>query len=136
MSKNKKLAAIGYCFGGTMVLELARSGADLAGVVSFHGGLSTDNPVKEPGIIDASVQVHHGADDPHVPREELDAFITEMDHAGADWVLTQYADAVHAFTQKSAGDDPAKGAAYNAKADKRSWAAMLDFLDGVFAPAG
>ncbi len=128
-----KIAAMGFCFGGTMSLELARSGADVDGVVSFHGGLSTPAPVKEPGVIKASIQVHHGADDPMVPPEEVRGFIDEMNAADADWMATKYAHAVHAFTQKEAGNDPSKGAAYNQKADVRSWAATLDFLKEIFA---
>lgn len=123
-----RIAAIGYCFGGTMALELARSGADIAGAVSFHGGLSTPARVTKPGIIRAAVQIHHGAADPFVPQEEVTGFMKEMDEAGADWTLTQYADAVHAFTQKNAGNDSSTGAAYNEKADRRSWTAMIDFL--------
>ncbi len=127
-----RVAIIGYCFGGTMALELARSGADILGAVSFHGGLSTPDPVTKPGVIKASIQVHHGADDPMVKPEEVAAFEKEMNAAGADWVLTKYAHAVHAFTQKEAGEDPSKGIAYNAKADARSWAYALDFLEKLF----
>lgn len=128
---DRNIAIIGYCFGGTMALELARSGADIKSAVSFHGGLSTPAPVTAPGIIKAAIEVHHGADDPHVPKAEVDGFVTEMNTAKADWVLTQYAGAVHSFTEKAAGDDPSKGAAYNEKADKRSWAATLDFLNST-----
>ncbi|MCC7305270.1 MAG: dienelactone hydrolase family protein [Alphaproteobacteria bacterium] len=127
-----KVAAIGYCFGGTMALELARSGADINGVVSFHGGLGTKAPVTKPGIIKASVQVHHGAEDPFVPPEEFNAFINEMRAADADWAVTQYAHAVHAFTHKDAGSDPSKGMAYDEKADTRSWSATLNFLQEIF----
>ncbi len=126
-----RIAAIGYCFGGTMALELARSGADVKSVISFHGGLATKAPA-EPGVIKASVQVHHGAVDPFVPPEEVEGFIAEMNNANADWALTQYAHAVHAFTHKDAGNDPSKGMAYDAKADKRSWDAALDFLKDAF----
>lgn len=129
--KSSSVAAIGYCFGGTMALELARSGADIAGVISFHGGLSTPAPLTQPGTIKAAVQVHHGAADPFVPPEEVSSFMKEMDVADADWALTQYADAVHAFTQKNAGNDPSTGAAYNEKADRRSWSAALDFLGEI-----
>ena len=92
-----RLAAIGYCFGGTTVLELARSGADLKGVVSFHGGLSTSMPA-EPGKVRAKVVAYHGAEDPNIPAEEVRAFLDEMRKAKVDWVFTQYANAVHAFT--------------------------------------
>ena len=127
-----KIAAIGYCFGGTMALVLARSGADVKGVVSFHGGLGTPAPLTEPGIIKASVQVHHGAADPMVPPTEVKAFEDEMNKANADWALTSYAHAVHSFTQKEAGDDPSKGMAYNEKADIRSWTAANAFLKEMF----
>lgn len=126
------VAVMGYCFGGTMALELARSGADIEGAISFHGGLSTPAPVTEPGIIQAAIQVHHGAADPHVPAEEVHAFMDEMNTADADWMLVHYADAVHAFTEQEAGNDPSTGAAYNEKADQRSWTATLNFLAEIF----
>jgi dienelactone hydrolase len=126
-----KIAAIGYCFGGTMALELARSGADIDGVVSFHGGLATKAPVTQPGVIKASIQVHHGADDKFVPPEEVKSFEDEMNTANADWSLTKYAHAVHSFTQKEVGNDPSTGMAYNEKADIRSWAAATAFLKEV-----
>lgn len=128
-----KIAAIGYCFGGTGVLELARSGADIAGVVSFHGGLgSGDGSAADKGAVKARVLVCHGARDPHVPESEVLAFWNEMNAAAADWQLITYPDSVHAFTQKMAGDDPSKGAAYNAAADQRSWADMLAFFKQIF----
>jgi dienelactone hydrolase len=130
--KKDKIAAIGYCFGGTMALELARSGADVSGVVSFHGGLGTEAPATE-GAIKTPIQVHHGAVDPFITPEEFDSFVKEMNTSGADYTLTQYAHAVHSFTQKEAGDDPSKGAAYNEKADKRSWDSTLSFLKESFA---
>ena len=123
-----RIAVIGYCFGGTMALELARSGADIAAAISFHGGLSSKAPVTEKGAVKAAIQVHHGAADPHVPPAEVDGFTKEMDTAGADWMLASYAHAVHAFTEKEAGNDPSKGAAYDEKADKRSWEGALAFL--------
>lgn len=131
-----RIAAIGYCFGGGLVLDLARSGAPLKGVISFHGNLSPRVKISEPGAIKASIQVHHGALDPHVPQLEVQAFIQEMTDAKADWSLTEYADAVHAFTQMGAGDDPSTGVAYNQKADYRSWEAAVNFLDEVMAPDG
>jgi dienelactone hydrolase len=127
-----RIAAMGYCFGGTMALELARSGADIDGAISFHGALATPTPVKEPGIIKAAVQVHHGAADPMVPPEEVRGFLDEMNAADADWMVTKYAHAVHSFTEKEAGNDPSKGVAYNEKADKRSWSATEDFLEEIF----
>lgn len=132
-SEPAKIAAIGYCFGGTGVLELARSGADIAGVVSFHGGLDAAPGFSaEAGKIPAKVLVLHGANDPYVPAAQVSGFTTEFTAAKADWQLVMYSDAVHAFTQKSAGDDPSKGAAYNANADKRSWEAMKTFFNEIF----
>ncbi len=128
-----KLAAIGYCFGGTGVLELARAGAALNGVVSFHGGLAAAPELAaKKGAILAKVLVLHGAVDPHVPTAEVDAFQKEMEAAGADWQLVSYGGAVHAFTQKMAGDDPSKGAAYDAKSDQRSWEDMRQFFAEIF----
>lgn len=128
-----KIAAIGYCFGGTGVLELARSGAEIAGVVSFHGGLaSTPGFSAEKGKVNAKVLVLHGAIDPHVKPEEVAGFEKEFNEAEADWQLTSYSGAVHSFTQKMAGDDPSKGSAYDAKADARSWEAMKVFFAEIF----
>lgn len=118
-----RIAAIGYCFGGTVVLEMARSGAELAGVVSFHGGLSTPNP-SDAKNIKGKVLVLHGADDPAVPPDQVIAFQDELRKAGIDWQMVSYGGAVHSFTNPEAGNDPSKGAAYNEKADKRSWEAM------------
>lgn len=132
-TETSKIAAIGYCFGGTGVLELARSGADIAGVVSFHGGLdSAEGLAAEKGKVPAKVLVLHGAIDPHVPAEQVAGFEKEFNEAGADWQLVAYSGAVHAFTQKMAGDDPSKGAAYNEKADARSWEAMKSFFTELF----
>jgi dienelactone hydrolase len=128
-----KVAAIGYCFGGTAALELARAGADLAGVVSFHGGLDSPTPA-DAKAIKAKVLVLHGADDPFVPPAEVLAFEEEMRGGGVDWTLVKYSGAVHAFTIPGAGNDNSKGAAYNAAADRRSWRAMRDFFDEVLAP--
>lgn len=128
----EKIAVMGYCFGGTMALELARSGANIKGAVSFHGGLGTKAPVTKPGIIKAALQIHHGAADPLVPPEEVTGFINEMNSAHADWMFSRYAGAVHSFTDKSAGNDPSDGVAYNAKADRRSWEGLLDFLPEIF----
>ncbi|HPF70793.1 MAG TPA: dienelactone hydrolase family protein [Candidatus Krumholzibacteria bacterium] len=125
-----RCAAIGYCFGGGGVLELARSGADLRGVVSFHGSLDTPLPAG-PGDVKAKVLACHGAVDPYVKPEAVHAFLQEMEAAGVDYQLIMYAHAVHAFTQKEAGDDPSRGAAYNAAADARSWRLMKDFLAEV-----
>ena len=125
------IAALGYCFGGTAVLELARSGADLAGVVSFHGSLDSTN--QEDGKnIKTKVLALHGADDPYVKAENLAAFEQEMRHGKVDWQLIKYGNAVHSFTDKSAGTDLSKGAAYDAHADRRSWQLMQEFLNEVF----
>jgi dienelactone hydrolase len=131
MVDGARVAAIGYCFGGGGVLELARSGADLAGVVSFHGTLDSPNPAAK-GDVRAKVLVCHGAVDPYVKAEAVRGFLDEMEAAGVDYQLIMYAHAVHAFTQKEAGDDPSKGAAYNQAADRRSWQAMQDFFAEIF----
>lgn len=126
-----QIAAIGYCFGGTGVLELARSGAEVSGVVSFHGGL--DSPSPEDGEnIQGKLLICHGADDPFVPAADIDAFIAELNAAKVDWQMISYSGAVHSFTQPMAGDDNSRGAAYNAKADRRSWNAMRAFFDELF----
>jgi dienelactone hydrolase len=127
----KKIAAIGYCFGGTTVLELARSGADIAGVVSFHGGLGTPN-LADAQNIKAKVLVAHGAIDPYVSKAELDGFMKEMNDAKVDYQFIAYSGAVHAFTNPDAGNDISKGAAYNAAADRRSWEAMKQFFAEIF----
>ncbi|MHC4410615.1 MAG: dienelactone hydrolase family protein [Planctomycetota bacterium] len=124
-----RLGAIGFCFGGGGVLELARSGADLKGVVSFHGGLKTKAPAK-PGGIKAKVLVCHGADDPLVPDVDVAGFMKEMRSAKADWQLNAYGGAVHSFTQPSANR---KGVAeYHEKSAKRSWEAMKAFFVECF----
>jgi dienelactone hydrolase len=128
----RKVVAIGYCFGGTTALELARSGADIVGVVSFHGGLDTPNPADAKNIR-ARVLVLHGADDPNVPPAQVAAFEQEMRAAGVDWQLVAYGGAVHAFTNPAAGNDPSRGAAYNEKADHRSWQAMVAFFDEIIS---
>jgi len=124
------IAAIGYCFGGTAVLELARSGAAIAGVVSFHGGLDSPTPADGKSIR-AKVLVLHGAADPFVKKPDIEAFIAELDAAKVDWQKVDYAGAVHASTERRAGDDPATGAAYDERADRRSWEAMRTFLAEV-----
>jgi dienelactone hydrolase len=127
----KKVAAIGYCFGGTTVLELARGGADLAGVVSFHGDLATPTP-EDAKNIKGKILALHGADDPFVPEKVVEAFRGEMRKGGVDWELVEYGNAVHSFTNPGAGNDNSKGAAYNEKADKRSWQAMRDLFAEIF----
>ncbi|EQA55243.1 dienelactone hydrolase family protein [Leptospira kmetyi] len=125
------IAAIGYCFGGTVALELARSGAPVQGTVSFHGGLATPN-VEDAKNIKGKVLALHGADDPFVKKEEVETFQDEMRKAGVDWQFISYGGAVHSFTIKDAGNDNSKGAAYNAKADRRSWNELLSFFREVF----
>ena len=122
-----RLAAIGYCFGGTTVLELARSGADLAAVVSFHGGLSTPTP-DDARNIKAKVLALHGADDPLVPMQQVVAFQEEMRKGKVDWEFISYGGAVHRFSNPAAGNDPSTGLAYNERADRRSWEAMKVFF--------
>lgn len=131
LTDRRRIAAVGYCFGGTAALELARSGAELAGVVSFHGGLSSPTPADARNI-KAKVLALHGADDPNVPPNEVAAFEDEMRQGGVDWQLVAYGGAVHAFTDWHAGSDNSKGVAYNECADRRSWEAMKQFFAEVF----
>ncbi|MDB6020685.1 MAG: Dienelactone hydrolase [Pedosphaera sp.] len=131
LTDNRRVAAIGYCFGGTTVIELARSGADIAGVVSFHGGL--DSPKPEDGKnIKCKVLAQQGADDPFVPAADLAAFEDEMRQAKVDWQLVKFGGAVHSFTDWGVDKDHIKGAAYNEKADKRSWEYMKVFFAEIF----
>ncbi|MBF2709035.1 dienelactone hydrolase family protein [Flavobacterium soyangense] len=124
------IVVIGYCFGGTGVLEVARSNMNVKGVVSFHGGLGRDaKRTIEP--IKAKVLVCHGADDPYESKEEIAAFQQEMRDTKADWQMIYYANAVHAFTNPESGNDNSKGAAYNEIAAKRSWEHMKLFLNEV-----
>ncbi len=128
---SERVAAIGYCFGGTTVIELARSGANIAGIVSFHGGLDSPTPADGKNI-KCKVLICHGADDPFEKPADLAAFEDEMRQAKVDWTLIKFGGAVHSFTQPMAGNDNSKGAAYNEKADRRSWAAMKMFFGGIF----
>lgn len=127
-----RVAGIGYCFGGTVVLEMARAGLDLRGVVSFHGGLKSawgDNPRD----VRASVLVLHGADDPLVPDDEVAAFQAEMRAAKADWQFIGYGNAVHSFTNPDVDRHGMAAARYDARAAARAWGAMAQFLAEVFA---
>ncbi|WP_322549357.1 dienelactone hydrolase family protein [Flavobacterium psychraquaticum] len=125
-----EIAVIGYCFGGTGAIEAARGNLNVKAVVSFHGGLAkAENSPTE--SIKAKVLVLHGADDPYVPVKEIEAFQNEMRATKADWQMVYYANAVHSFTHKDAGNDTSKGAAYNELADKRSWEAMKAFFKEV-----
>lgn len=126
-----RVAAIGFCFGGTTVLELARGGTAIAGVVSFHGGLDTPNPATAHGV-KAKVLVLHGADDPLVKAADVTAFQEEMRSSGTDWQMVYYGGAVHSFSNAAAGNDPSRGVAYNEKADRRSWEAMKTFFHDIF----
>ena len=126
----QRVAAIGYCFGGTTVIELARSGAELNGIVSFHGGLDSPAPADGKNI-KCKVLACHGADDPFEKPEDLAAFEKEMRDANVDWRLIKYGGAVHSFTQPMA-DGSLPGAKYNERADKRSWADMKNFLGEIF----
>lgn len=126
-----KILVMGYCFGGTVALELARSGAPLAGTAVFHGGLSTPTP-QDAVNIKGRVLVMHGADDPNVPPAEVKAFKDEMKKANVRLKFVAYKGAVHAFTNPAAGNDNSKGAAYNAEADKKSWAEFQRFLHKIF----
>lgn len=126
-----KIAAIGYCFGGTGVLEMARSGLPLAGVVSFHGGLDNPTPA-DAAQIKTRVLVAHGAIDPFVKAADVAQFQKEMNDAKVNYEFIAYSGAVHAFTEKHAGTDISKGAAYNEQADHRSFARMKSFLEEVF----
>jgi dienelactone hydrolase len=121
---------MGYCFGGTAVLDLARAGGEeLKGVVSFHGGLE-GNTLDNPKKLNVKILVLHGDDDPLVPPEQVAAFKAEMTAKQVDWQLHAYSHTVHAFTRPAA-NDPAFGAVYNPVADRRSWQAMLNFFDEV-----
>ncbi len=125
-----KTAAIGYCFGGTSAIELARSGADVKKIVSFHGGL--DSPTPEDGKnIKGEILALHGADDPFVPAADVAAFEAELTAAGVKYELVKYPGAVHSFTHKAAGNDNSKGAAYNEEADRKSWEATMKFFEDI-----
>ncbi|MCL4691905.1 MAG: dienelactone hydrolase family protein, partial [Candidatus Hydrogenedentes bacterium] len=124
-----RLAAIGYCFGGTTVLEIARSGEPIQGVVSFHGGLGTPTP-EDAENIKAKVLALHGADDPFVPAEEVAAFMDEMRNANVDWQMIHYGGAVHSFTDPDA-NMPGM-AEYHEPSAHRSWEAMRQFFTEIF----
>ena len=131
LTDSQRIAAIGYCFGGSTVLELARSGVNIAGVVSFHGSLDTPD-INDAKNIKAKVLVLHGADDPFVPEQQVQAFEKEMRLGNVNWQLIFYGGALHSFTNPEAQNNP-KGAIYNAIADQRSWQAMKQFFAEIFA---
>jgi dienelactone hydrolase len=129
---SSRLAAIGYCMGGTFALELARDGAPLRGVVSFHGGLQTQRPAA-PGQIKAKVLVCHGSDDPMIQTPQVNGFVDEMTKAQADWQLISYGNTVHSFTNPDADGTMMPGIKFNAQSDARSWLAMKNFFEEIFA---
>ena len=125
-----RVAAIGFCFGGLCVLDIARTGEDLAGVVSFHGlfgapGNTTGNSIK------ARVLALHGWNDPMATPDTVDALAEELTSMGADWQLHAYGNTMHAFTNPAA-NDPGMGTVYDAAADRRSWLSMTNFLAELF----
>ena len=124
-----RVAAVGYCFGGMTTLELARSGADLQGVVSVHGTLKTSHPAQEQRV-KAKIFVCHGALDPHVPMSQVSDFVAEMNKAHTDWQLVIYGRAMHGFTHRDGPYTP--GVAYDATSDDRSAKAIQGFLTEIF----
>lgn len=133
-TEKDKIAAIGYCFGGGIVLQMARQGIDLRGVASFHGSLATNSPAK-PGAIKARIMVFNGEDDPFTTAAQIAAFKQEMQHAGAHYEFINYPGAKHSFTNPGAtalGKKFNLPLAYNAKADKDSWAKMQVFFKQIF----
>lgn len=129
-----RIAAIGYCFGGGVVLNMARQGVDLKGVASFHGSLAAVKPTV-PGMVKAKLRVYTGADDKFVPAEAVEAFKKEMAEARADFKVIAYPGAIHSFTNPDAtklGKKYNLPLAYNEKADKESWEDMKKFLDMIF----
>jgi len=126
-----KLGAIGYCFGGTTAIELARSGADVKAIVTFHAGLDSPNPADGKNI-KASILVCHGGNDTFTSEKDLDAFEDEMRQNHVDWQMNVYGGAVHSFTNPGADKHGIPGIAYNKTADVRSWEAMQLFFDRAF----
>ena len=124
-----KIGAVGFCFGGTTVLELARAGAPLAGVVSLHGGLGSPLPAKAGGT-HPSVLVLNGADDKSVSKDDIASFEQEMNAAKVDWEFTNYSGAVHCFAESDANSPP--GCQYNERAAKRAWKALDEFFEERF----
>ena len=132
----ERVAVIGYCFGGTTALQLALSGAPLKAAVSFHGALK---PVPTPEQLEktrATLLICHGAVDPMVPDEEVDAFTDALEQSKVDWMLIAYSGAVHSFTNPEASTRKIDGVAYDEKADKRSWAHMKALFEEVFGEKG
>jgi dienelactone hydrolase len=130
----ERIAAIGYCFGGGVVLNMARQGEDLKAVASFHGSLAAVKPATE-GKVKAKIRVYNGEDDKFTPQQAIDAFMQEMRDAKVDFQFINYPGAVHSFTNPEADELGKKFGlpmAYNAEADKRSWADMTNFFAEVF----
>jgi dienelactone hydrolase len=130
--EHSRVAAVGHCFGGLAALELARSGAGIGAVVSFHGGLSAREPARPAGDdqrVRARVLVCTGADDPYCPRDQRAAFEDEMTRGGVDWQMHVYSGAQHGFTLRSDESPARPGCAYHERSDHRSWRAMIAFLD-------
>jgi dienelactone hydrolase len=138
LTAHGSIAAIGYCFGGTLVLELARDGASLRAAIGEHAGLAAGTdasgaPLRAaPGAIQAKILVLQGGDDPFVPQAEIAGFCDEMRAAKADWQLVEFGGAVHAFSDPKAGADPSTGHAYNAVADRRAWDILTRYLADLF----
>lgn len=124
--------AIGFCMGGQAALELARAGHDLAAVVSFHGLLETSAPAQSGATIIPRILICHGDRDPMVPRAHVQAFMQEMDSVNAQWHLHIYSTALHGFTDPANDDRPLAAVAYDASADRQSWAAMIGLFDELF----
>jgi len=127
-----KTAAIGYCFGGATVLQLAYSGADINGVVSFHGSLPAAAETQYANI-NASILAAHGNADPFVPAEQVTAFKTALEAAGADWQLLSFGGVKHSFTNPGSAIYGLDALVYDSDADRRSWQAMQNFFDEIFA---
>jgi dienelactone hydrolase len=127
-----QMAAVGYCFGGQTALELGRSGAEIAAIVSFHGGLASPRP-QDAARLKARVLACHGGADPLVPPAQVTEFVSHMSRSPADWELQVYARALHGFTNPELAHEAPPGHGYDAAADERSWRAMLALLDEVFA---
>jgi dienelactone hydrolase len=128
-----RIIIIGYCFGGTGALEAARANFPVRGVVSIHGGLAQYAGERASVTIKPKVLILHGADDPTMTTEQVLGFQQEMRTAKADWQMIEYGNAVHSFTDREAGNDNSKGAAYNEQAAKRSWKHMLLFFNEILA---
>jgi dienelactone hydrolase len=127
-----KVAAIGYCFGGALMLELARTGADLKAVVGFHAGLHTTRPEDSANIV-GTVLVCVGSEDPYVTAEDRAGFEAEMRAAEVDWSMHVYGGVEHSFTNPHAEDAGLPGLRYHQPSAERSWRAMLELFDEAFA---